>query len=165
MKVAEVIREVKDITSFIAQQSPMVTVPADGARAKIFTSADRQAIERFVPSTRGMTDAETLEAGKAFLETLLNRIKSGEQLTRMDQRIVAGLYDIIRRQTDRYDTFMRKHGLDETVLAELTFKGSTCTVDCSGHQAGYEWYQRKQRTPNSASDSFNKGAALSAAGL
>jgi hypothetical protein len=32
----------------------------------------------------------------------------------MDQRIVAGLYDIIRKQTDRYDTFMRKHGLDES---------------------------------------------------
>ena len=114
MKVTEVIREVKDIAAFIAGQSPMVTVPVDGARAQIFTAADRQAIERFVPSTRGMTDAEILEAGKTFLETLLNRIKSGEQLPRMDQRIVAGLYDIIRKQTDRYDTFMRKHGLDES---------------------------------------------------
>jgi broad specificity phosphatase PhoE len=115
MKVTEVIREVKDIAAFIAGQSPMVTVPVDGARAQIFSPADRQAIERFVPSTRGMTDAETLEAGKAFLETLLNRVKSGEQLPRMDQRIVAGLYDIIRRHTDRYDTFVRKHGLDESL--------------------------------------------------
>ena len=115
MKVAEVIREVKDIAAFISAKSPMVTVPVDGARARIFTDPDRQAIERFVPSTRGMTDAETLEAGKAFLEALLNRIKSGEQLPRMDQRIVAGLYDIIRKQTDRYDTFMRKHGLDESL--------------------------------------------------
>ena len=114
MKVTDVIREVKDIATFISTQSPMVTVPVNGARAQIFTPADRQAIERFVPSTRGMTDAETLEAGKTFLETLLNRIKSGEQLPRMDQRIVAGLYDIIRKQTDRYDTFMRKHGLDES---------------------------------------------------
>jgi hypothetical protein len=114
MKVTDVIREVKDIAAFISAKSPMVTVPANGARAQIFTPADRQAIERFVPSTRGMTDAETLEAGKAFLETLLNRIKSGEQLPRMDQRIVVGLYDIIRKQTDRYDTFMRKHGLDES---------------------------------------------------
>ena len=114
MKVTDVIREIKDIATFISTQSPMVTVPVNGARAQIFTPADRQAIERFVPSTRGMTDAETLEAGKTFLETLLNRIKSGEQLPRMDQRIVAGLYDIIRKQTDRYDTFMRKHGLDES---------------------------------------------------
>ena len=115
MKVTDVIREVKDIAAFISAKSPMVTVPPNGARAQIFTPADRQAIERFVPSTRGMTDAETLEAGKAFLEALLNRIKSGEQLPRMDQRIVAGLYDIIRKQTDRYDTFMRKHGLDESL--------------------------------------------------
>ena len=114
MKVTDVVREAKDIAAFISQQSPMVTVPVDGARAQIFSPADRQAIERFVPSTRGMTDAETLEAGKTFLETLLNRVKSGEQLPRMDQRIVAGLYDIIRRHTDRYDTFMRKHGLDES---------------------------------------------------
>ena len=76
MKVTDVIREVKDIAAFISAKSPMVTVPANGARAQIFTPADRQAIERFVPSTRGMTDAETLEAGKAFLET------TGEELVR-----------------------------------------------------------------------------------
>ena len=54
--------------------------------------------------------------------------------------------------------------VDEEQLDELTFRGSTCTVDCSGHQAGYEWYQRKQRNPNSWSTSFNNGAAIAAAG-
>lgn len=54
--------------------------------------------------------------------------------------------------------------VDEEQLDELTFKGSPCTVDCSGHQAGYEWYQRKQRNPNSWSTSFNNGAAIAAAG-
>jgi len=49
-------------------------------------------------------------------------------------------------------------------LDELTFLGSQCTKDCSGHRAGYEWYARKQRNPNSHSPSFNKGAALRAAG-
>ena len=53
---------------------------------------------------------------------------------------------------------------DEDQLAELTFKGSPCTVDCSGHRAGYEWYKRKGRDPNSWSPSFNKGAALAKAG-
>lgn len=52
----------------------------------------------------------------------------------------------------------------EEQLDELSFKGSQCTVDCSGHQAGYEWYARKGRLPNSWSPSFNKGAALRAAG-
>jgi len=45
---------------------------------------------------------------------------------------------------------------------ELTFKGSTCTRDCSGHEAGYNWYLRKVRIPNSHSKSFNKGADIAA---
>ena len=54
---------------------------------------------------------------------------------------------------------------DEEKLDELTFKGSPCTKDCSGHRAGYEWSQRNGgRTPNSRSTSFNKGAALQRAG-
>jgi hypothetical protein len=53
---------------------------------------------------------------------------------------------------------------EDEQLDELTFKGSPCTVDCSGHRAGYEWYQRKRRTPNSWSPSFNNGAAIAAAG-
>ena len=58
----------------------------------------------------------------------------------------------------------RKKATEEEQLDELTFKGSQCTKDCSGHQAGYEWWFRKGRTPNSWSPSFNKGAALAAAG-
>ena len=54
--------------------------------------------------------------------------------------------------------------VDEEQIDELTFRGSPCTVDCSGHRAGYEWYQRKQRNPNSWSTSFNNGAAIAAAG-
>ena len=49
-------------------------------------------------------------------------------------------------------------------LDELTFLGSECTYDCSGHRAGYAWYQRNQREPMSWSPSFNKGAALAKAG-
>jgi len=53
---------------------------------------------------------------------------------------------------------------DEEQLAELQFKGSECTQDCSGHRAGYEWYRRNRRDPVTLSPSFNKGAALAAAG-
>lgn len=53
---------------------------------------------------------------------------------------------------------------DEEQLTELTFKGSQCTKDCSGHRAGYEWYKKKRRNPNSWSQSFNNGSALAAAG-
>lgn len=48
-------------------------------------------------------------------------------------------------------------------IPELTFKGSPCTRDCSGHRAGYEWYKRKRRIPLSRSQSFNNGAAIAQA--
>ena len=59
-----------------------------------------------------------------------------------------------------------KHGVAEQQLDELSFLGSECTKDCSGHRAGYEWSKRKGlRQANSLySPSFNKGAALAVAG-
>ena len=59
----------------------------------------------------------------------------------------------------------RKKNEDEE-LTELSFKGSPCTKDCSGHRAGYEWSQRKGRVQAASwSRSFNNGAAIAAAGL
>lgn len=49
-------------------------------------------------------------------------------------------------------------------LDELSFLGSQCTKDCSGHRAGYAWYKQNGRQPTSWSPSFNKGAALAQAG-
>ena len=49
-------------------------------------------------------------------------------------------------------------------LDELSFLGSQCTQDCSGHRAGYDWYKQNGRTPQSWSPSFNKGAALAQSG-
>jgi hypothetical protein len=59
------------------------------------------------------------------------------------------------------DTFLGDQQLDE-----LSFLGSPCTKDCSGHRAGYEWSARKGNiTGNSPySPSFNNGANLRAAG-
>lgn len=58
-----------------------------------------------------------------------------------------------------------KIGLGEPgKLEELSFLGSPCTKDCSGHRAGYEWYKRNGRRPASWSTSFNNGAALAQAG-
>jgi hypothetical protein len=61
------------------------------------------------------------------------------------------------------DATYRKVGQEEQ-LDELSFLGSQCTKDCSGHRAGYAWSKRKGTVPNSRSPSFNKGAALQAAG-
>lgn len=52
--------------------------------------------------------------------------------------------------------------LDDEQLNELTFMGSQCTKDCSGHRAGYAWSKaRGGQTANSPfSPSFNKGSAI-----
>ena len=51
-------------------------------------------------------------------------------------------------------------------LDELSFLGSTCTRDCSGHRAGYAWSKARAgaKVPMSRSPSFNNGAALQRAG-
>ena len=50
-------------------------------------------------------------------------------------------------------------------LRELQFLGSTCTKDCSGHRAGYNWSKSKGLVHAASwSPSFNKGAALAVAG-
>jgi pyrimidine deaminase RibD-like protein len=58
------------------------------------------------------------------------------------------------------DTF-----LDEN-LNELSFLGSPCTKDCSGHRAGYAWSQSKGGVAGNSpfSPSFNNGANLFVAG-
>ena len=50
------------------------------------------------------------------------------------------------------------------LLTELTFMGSPCTKDCSGHIAGYKWGQRNGGTiAASPSNSFNNGTKIAAA--
>ena len=54
----------------------------------------------------------------------------------------------------------------EEQLDELTFLGSECTKDCSGHRAGYNWSRARGGVDGMSpwSPSFNKGAALAKAG-
>lgn len=58
------------------------------------------------------------------------------------------------------DTFLKDD------LTELSFLGSPCTKDCSGHRAGYAWSQSKGGVPGNSpfSPSFNNGANLFVAG-
>ena len=64
-----------------------------------------------------------------------------------------------------YELSRIKQGMAEEQLDELSFLGSECTKDCSGHRAGYDWSKRKGlRQANSWSPSFNKGAGLAVAG-
>lgn len=54
----------------------------------------------------------------------------------------------------------------EEQLDELSFLGSECTKDCSGHRAGYNWSKVQGGVDGMSpwSPSFNKGAALAKAG-
>ena len=56
--------------------------------------------------------------------------------------------------------------VEEEQLDELTFLGSECTKDCSGHRAGYNWSKQRGGVDGMSpwSPSFNKGAALAKAG-
>jgi hypothetical protein len=76
-----------------------------------------------------------------------------------------GTADEPNRTTAVQGKTVKDHTVDEQQLDELSFLGSECTKDCSGHRAGYEWSKRKGlRQANSWSPSFNKGAGLAVAG-
>lgn len=73
---------------------------------------------------------------------------------------------VVQIGDDIGDSYIGWSAEDLEQLNELSFKGSQCTKDCSGHMAGYEWSIRKAgKVPNSYSPSFNKGAAIQRAGL
>jgi hypothetical protein len=64
----------------------------------------------------------------------------------------------------RASEFVRKKKPQQE-LDELSFLGSPCTKDCSGHRAGYAWSKaRGNRNALSRSNSFNNGARLAAQG-
>ena len=98
----------------------------------------------------------------------------GQGIARVMYDYVKSLGYTINRSYDQTDAgagFWDKHrGEDvrvweEEQLDELSFLGSECTKDCSGHRAGYDWSKRKGlRQANSWSPSFNKGAGLAVAG-
>lgn len=51
----------------------------------------------------------------------------------------------------------------EELLNELTFHGSQCTKDCSGHRAGWSWgkkYPNRATTNQTTHQSFNNGVNI-----
>ena len=116
-----------------------------------------------------MNIMEITEGAVEDLEKDLHNPKGYSAIDHMMQTIAAD-YGITGKQL--HDEFVKKHGVipdkwTREQLRELSFLGSECTKDCSGHRAGYEWSRRKGlRQGNSPySPSFNKGAALAAQGL
>lgn len=73
--------------------------------------------------------------------------------------------DIARLKKDMFLLKQKIADAKQQQLDELSFLGSPCTKDCSGHQAGYNWSkQRGGITANSWSQSFNNGTNLAAQG-
>lgn len=69
-----------------------------------------------------------------------------------------------KNKRPKSDKKIRSKNFDDQLeqqLDELSFLGSPCTKDCSGHRAGYEWsHRRGGQDAASWSPSFNKGAWL-----
>lgn len=102
--------------------------------------------------------------GEAWVNEGNHRIMAAYRLGWKQMPVEIAYFDGGERVKDGI-MYPGKIGLGEPgQLDELSFLGSQCTKDCSGHRAGYEWYKRKGRPPMSWSPSFNKGAALAQAG-
>lgn len=94
----------------------------------------------------------------AFAKSLGNDIKDSPYKSKAGG-------DMWRKWGQDAQHLVGEQDISEEQLDELSFLGSECTKDCSGHRAGYEWSKRKGlRQANSWSPSFNKGAGLAVAG-
>jgi predicted nucleotidyltransferase len=98
-----------------------------------------------------------------------DRISAIHTLQRLAKRGIYSGFDIQPASSDnQIARIAREEGqllwAKDQQINELDFLGSQCTKDCSGHRAGYAWSKRKGTVPASRSPSFNKGAALQAAG-
>jgi hypothetical protein len=85
------------------------------------------------------------------------------QMYPLETVLYSGTWDLTDPETD-YQRSMAIGIKGREQLRELQFLGS-CTKDCSGHRAGYNWSKRKGLVHAASwSPSFNKGAALAVAG-
>jgi len=86
------------------------------------------------------------------------------QMYPLEHVLYSGTWDLEDPETE-YQRSMVIGVRGREQLRELQFLGSTCTKDCSGHRAGYNWSKRKGLVHAASwSPSFNKGAALAVAG-
>jgi hypothetical protein len=114
-----------------------------------------------------MKIVDIVEGAVADLEKDLQHPHSYDAIDHMMQTI-AQKHNITPDKL--HDTFVKRHGItpDDWIkqrLDELTFMGSQCTKDCSGHRAGYAWsVARGRKSAASWSNSFNKGAEIAATG-
>ena len=119
-------------------------------------------------SQTNMRACEFTEGSVKDLEKTLKDPTGYDAIDHMMQSI-ARKHDITPKKL--HDLFVKKHGTipdkwTKEHLEELSFLGSQCTKDCSGHRAGYEWSKSKGGVAGNSpfSPSFNNGANLFVAG-
>jgi pyrimidine deaminase RibD-like protein len=118
------------------------------------------------PCTEDMPDRHGESCTDLINSTGIRRVYAGYADPSQDEahkqfNVITSTNPRIKSLCNAYaDTFLK----DE--LNELSFLGSECTKDCSGHRAGYDWSKRKGLKQGNSpwSPSFNKGAALAVAG-
>jgi hypothetical protein len=88
----------------------------------------------------------------AIIDRIMTRIARSHSISGQQ------LHDMwVKKYKEIPDTWIMHQQLDE-----LSFLGSPCTKDCSGHRAGYAWSKSKggQVAKSPFSPSFNKGSQL-----
>jgi pyrimidine deaminase RibD-like protein len=114
------------------------------------------------PCTQAMSEREGVNCSDLIDEVGVHKVYAGYQDPTQEPSNKQYHLEITRNPKIQKlckafaDTFLQ----DE--LNELSFLGSPCTKDCSGHRAGYAWSQSKggRVAQSPFSPSFNKGSQL-----
>ena len=146
-------------------------VTGEGDAQKIFAtvlSAIQQFIKRKNPGSISFSASKEVDMDADNVEKF-NPESRAKLYNRLVQRYASSMgYSVQQQEGNGKVTYTLRQanpGVAEEQLDELSFLGSECTKDCSGHRAGYDWSKRKGlRQANSWSPSFNKGAGLAVAG-
>lgn len=92
--------------------------------------------------------------GYSFAKTLKNGVFSVFYLTRDNIQVP-------KMDTVKNTAHKALDAVFEDMLNELSFQGSQCTKDCSGHAAGYSWSMKNGGvTAATPSPSFDKGTGI-----
>jgi hypothetical protein len=146
-------------------------VTGEGDAQKVFATvlaAIQQFIKRKNPGSISFSASKEVDMDADNVEKF-NPESRAKLYNRLVQRYASSMgYSVQQQEGNGKVTYTLRQanpGVAEEQLDELSFLGSECTKDCSGHRAGYDWSKRKGlRQANSWSPSFNKGAGLAVAG-
>ena len=147
-------------------------VTGEGDAQRIFATvldAIQKYIKKYKPQRLSFSASKAVDMDADDNGTQFNPESRAKLYDRLVQRYSKALgYRAFRADNGDiviYELSRLGQGVAEEQLDELSFLGSECTKDCSGHRAGYDWSKRKGlRQANSWSPSFNKGAGLAVAG-